>query len=75
MTDPWRDRIVSTPDVCHGKPCFHGTRVLVSVVFDSLADGDDEATILASYPTLSPGDVRAALLYAADLARGGLISA
>jgi hypothetical protein len=35
----WQDRISATPDVCHGKPCIRGTRVLVSVILDNLAEG------------------------------------
>ncbi len=73
--DGWRARIVSDPLVCHGKPCFAGTRVMVSVVLDNLAEGATADEILTSYPSLRPEDVRAALAYAADLARGGLLSA
>jgi uncharacterized protein (DUF433 family) len=71
----WRERIVSDPLVCHGKPCFAGTRLMVSVVLDNLAEGETAENILASYPSLKPEDLRAALAYAADLARGGLLSA
>lgn len=71
----WRDRITSDPEVCHGSPCFKGTRVMVSVVLDNLAEGATSEQIVASYPSLAPEDVRAALLYAADLARGSLLSA
>ena len=73
--DGWCSRIVSDPLVCHGKPCFAGTRVLVSIVLDNLADGESADAILASYPSLAPDDVLAALAYAAELARGGLLSA
>ena len=31
--------IVSDPDVCHGKPTFRGTRIMVSQVLDQLAAG------------------------------------
>ncbi len=74
-SDDWRKRIVSDPLVCHGKPCFVGTRIMVSVLLDNLAEGETAEDILASYPSLKPEDVRAALAYAADLARGGLLSA
>lgn len=74
-TDEWRDRITSDPEVCHGKPCFRGTRVMVSVVLDNLADGVSAEEILKSYPSLKPGDTRAALLYAAELARGPVLTA
>jgi uncharacterized protein (DUF433 family) len=45
---------------------------MVSVVLDNLAEGVTVDEIVASYPSLKPEDVRAALAYAADLARGGL---
>ncbi len=31
--------IVSDPSVCHGKPTFRGTRVLVADVLDQVASG------------------------------------
>jgi uncharacterized protein (DUF433 family) len=67
MTD-WRDRIVSNPEVCHGKPCVRGTRIMVSVVLDNLADGATPEEIVRDYPPLTMDDVRAALAYAAVLA-------
>jgi uncharacterized protein (DUF433 family) len=57
------------PGVCHGQPCIRGTRVLVTVVLDSLAAGMTELDILAEYPSLTPGGVRAAAAYGAWLAR------
>jgi uncharacterized protein (DUF433 family) len=36
---PWEEHITTDPDVCHGKPCIKGTRVMVSVVLDNLAEG------------------------------------
>jgi len=65
----WRDRISVNPHVCHGKACISGTRVMVSVVLDNLADGVDRAEILASYPSLTNDDIDAAIAYAAELAR------
>lgn len=57
------------PDVCHGKPCIKGTRVMVSVVLDNLAAGQTPEEIVESYPSVGDEDVRAAIAYAADLAR------
>jgi uncharacterized protein (DUF433 family) len=65
----WRDHIAVSPDICHGKPCIKGTRIMVSIVLDYLAAGDSVDEILEQYPTLSPGDVCAAQAYAAWLAR------
>ena len=70
---PYLDRIVFDPSVCHGRACIKGTRVLVSVILDNLAAGRGEAVILANYPTLAAEDVRAAVQYAADLAREEVI--
>lgn len=63
------ERIAVDPNVCHGKPCIKGTRVLVSVIVDNMAAGLSEAQILDEYPTLQAPDIRAALAYAAHLAR------
>jgi uncharacterized protein (DUF433 family) len=69
----WRDHITVDPNICHGKPCFSGTRVLVSVVLDNLAAGESMDSVLASYPTLTPSAISAALSYAAELAKGRVI--
>jgi len=63
------ERITVDPNICHGKPCIKGTRVMVSVILDSLADGMTEVEILREYPSLKGDDVRAALAYAAALAK------
>jgi uncharacterized protein (DUF433 family) len=60
----WREHISVDPMVCHGKACIKGTRVMVSVVLDNLADGESEGAILKSYPSLKQEDVHAAIAYA-----------
>lgn len=69
----WRDRISADPNVCHGKVCIRGTRVMVSVILDNLAEGETPESIVANYPSLNVGDVRAALHYAASLAADRII--
>jgi uncharacterized protein (DUF433 family) len=64
----WNEKIVTNPQVCHGKPCIRGTRIMVSVVLDNLAEGLTTEEIVRDYPPLTPDDVRAALAYAAVLA-------
>lgn len=64
----WREHITVDPQICHGKACIKGTRVLVSVVLDNLAAGLSAEEITQSYPSVSAEDVQAALAYAADLA-------
>ena len=60
--------------VCHGKACIKGTRVMVSVVLDNLADGESEASILKSYPSLKHEDIQAAIAYAAELTKERFVS-
>jgi uncharacterized protein (DUF433 family) len=67
----WRDRISVDPEVCHGKACIRGTRIMVSVVLDNIAAGVPREEILASYPSLEAADIDASLAYAAKLAREG----
>lgn len=49
-----------------GTPCFRGTRVPVSVLFENLADGLSVDEILQSWPTLNRADVLAVLALASD---------
>jgi uncharacterized protein (DUF433 family) len=65
----WRERITVNPRVCHGRACIRGTRVMVSVILDNVAAGLPRSEIVASYPSLEPSDIDAALTYAAELAR------
>ena len=62
-------RIQIDPRVCHGQPCVKGTRIPVSLVVQYLANGDSLDDILAAYPSLKPDDVRACLVYAAEMTR------
>ena len=57
------------PNICHGKACIKGTRIMVSVILDNLAADVAEEEILRSYPSLRREDIQAAKAYAADLAR------
>ena len=69
----WRERIVSDPAILSGQACIKGTRVPISVVLDNLAAGLRAEDVLASYPSLSLDDVRAAIQYAAELAHERVI--
>jgi uncharacterized protein (DUF433 family) len=68
MTE-WAERITADPNVCHGKPCIKGTRIMVAVVLDNLAEGMAPEEIVTQYPPLALDDIRAAIGYAATLAR------
>ena len=65
----WREYITVDPNVCHGHACIKGTRIMVSVVLDNLAAGVPQEDILRSYPSLDRESIRAAVAYAAELAR------
>ena len=61
--------ISADPQVCHGKACIRGTRIMVSVILDNLAASVPVEEILDSYPSLERNDIHAAIAYAAGLAR------
>jgi len=63
----WQEHIVIDPDLHHGDPCIRGTRIPVSIIIGSLADGMTSADIQAAYPQLSVADIQAALAYAAQV--------
>lgn len=63
------DRISVDPNVCHGQPCIKGTRIMVWLLLEYLANGDSVEDILAAYPGLAREDVQACLAYAARIAR------
>lgn len=71
----WRDRITVDPRICHGRACIRGTRVMVSVILDNLAAGASIPKIMQGYPSLVREDIRAAISYAAELAREHVIPA
>jgi uncharacterized protein (DUF433 family) len=63
----WRERISINPQICHGKPCIRGTRVMVSVILDNLAEGESYESIIQGY-RVALEDIQAAIAFAADLA-------
>jgi uncharacterized protein (DUF433 family) len=63
----WRERININPRICSGKPCIKGTRVMVSVILDNLAEGETYEAIMEGY-RVTREDIQASLMFAADLA-------
>mgnify|MGYP003879533345 CR=1 FL=1 len=57
--------------VCHGKPVFKGTRILVSDVLELLAAGKSVEEILEEYPKLSEEMIKEALMFASMVLRRG----
>ena len=70
----WQDYIAVDHGVCHGKARIKGTRVMVSVVLDNLADGVTDLELLKSYPSLTQESIRATISYAAELARERVVA-
>lgn len=62
--------IVADTEICHGKPTFKGTRVMVWQVLEMLQGGITTKEIIEDYPSLTTEHIKAALQYAADLMRG-----
>ncbi len=62
----WRRRIVIDPAIDHGDPCIKGSRVPVSIIVGSIADGDTFEQLIEAYPQLTADDIKAALKFAAE---------
>lgn len=70
----WREHITVDPEVCHGRACVTGTRVLVATILDNLAAGLDSEEITKSYPSITKESVQAAVCYAAELAKERMVA-
>jgi uncharacterized protein (DUF433 family) len=62
-------RITVDSKICGGNPCIKGTRIYISIILDALAEGLTPEEIIDHYPSLQIEDIRAAVAYAAELAR------
>jgi len=69
MRIDWHKHITVDVDIHHGEPCINGTRVPVSMIVGSVADGMTFDEILEAYPQLKKESIQAALAYAADIVR------
>ena len=61
------DRITVDPEICAGKPCIRGTRIMVTNILGMLAGGYSTDRVLEAYPELGMEDVSAALEYASQV--------
>lgn len=64
----WKDYIISTSEVLHGKPCLKGTRIPVSLILGYLAGGYSKEEIIEEFPDLKNEHILACLDYARTLA-------
>lgn len=62
-TFPGFDRIVTSPDICTGKPRIKGTRISVSSVLAYLAGGMTTDEVLQEFHWLSKEDVLQSLAF------------
>lgn len=69
MSQNYRDIVTQEPGKRGGRPCIRGMRIAVADILGWLAAGMSHAEIIADYPELTEGDIRAALAYAADRER------
>ena len=60
------ERITLNPKVMTGKPVIRGTRLTVEYVLNMLAHGGTITEILEEYPGVTPEDIQACLLFAAQ---------
>lgn len=69
----WQDRLTSDPNICHGRLCVKGTRVMASVILDNLAAGESFDEIIKGY-AVEREDIEACLHYAAEQARDRVLA-
>ena len=62
--------IVADSEICHGKPTFKGTRIMVWQVLEMLEGGVSIKEIIDDFPSLTPAHITAALHYAVNLTKG-----
>lgn len=56
--------VISDPNICHGKPVFKGTRIMIWQILEMLEAGEKPQEIHRAYPSLPKGSVEAALHFA-----------
>ena len=69
MLKTYKKRITIDQNICHGKPCITGTRIMVSVILDNLADGLSYNEIIKEYPPVTKEDINSCISFASDLVR------
>ncbi len=67
------DYIVIDSNICHGKPTFNGTRIMVSIILEMLEAGAPIEEIIDVYPKLTPQHVKEALKFAAKVTEKNLL--
>ena len=68
MLVPWKQHVVSDPEILRGKPRIKGTRIPVGLVLGYLAAGKTSVEIVAEFPDLTSEQIAGCLGYARELA-------
>ncbi|MBI2628971.1 DUF433 domain-containing protein [Candidatus Pacearchaeota archaeon] len=63
------DYIIVDSEICHGKPVFKGTRIMVYLVLEMLEEGASINDIFEAYPSLTKEHIKAALDLATKLTK------
>jgi len=64
------DRITFRPGVMQGQACIRDSRITVTTIIDTIADGRTADDLLEHYPFLEAEDIEQALHFAALKVRG-----
>ena len=62
--------IVADSEICHGKPTFKGTRVMVWQILEMLEGGINPDEIIEDFPSITKRHIKAALHYVAQITKG-----
>jgi uncharacterized protein (DUF433 family) len=65
--DTLLERITVDENICNGKPTIRGKRITVQTVLEFLGAGENPDEILKQYPSLDLLDIKACLVFAAEL--------
>ncbi|MFH1245303.1 MAG: DUF433 domain-containing protein [Candidatus Omnitrophota bacterium] len=63
--DTLLNRISANPDICHGKPCIKGHRVMIYQILELLENGLSFEQIIRDYfPHITKDDIKVCIHYA-----------
>ena len=74
MSQELMKRITLNPKVCFGKPTVRNMRYPVEMILDLLSAGMTNSEIIEDYPALEEDDIKACLVFAAQLIKVNSIS-
>jgi uncharacterized protein (DUF433 family) len=69
----WRTHIESNPKVMMGKPVIKNTRIPVDLLLEKLAEGETVKNLQEAYPTVTEGDIYAALAFASQAIKNEIV--